>query len=135
MREELKDSLLMFGSFTMEEKESENYLGQIIHSGGLARSSLATVQERMGRIKGVTLEIKLIIEEFAMQTMRSLMATWVLWERALVPSLLSGARTWPGDCTSTADLCDSIQQYYWRIILSVPTSTPKVAIQAEMKAI
>ena len=58
VRKELKDSLLVFGSLTMEEKESEKYLGQIIHSGGLERSSLATVQERMGRIKGATLEIK-----------------------------------------------------------------------------
>ena len=72
----------------MEEKESKKYLGQIIHSGGLARSSLATVQERIGRIKGATLEIKSIIEEFAMQAIGSLMSTWILWKRALVPSLI-----------------------------------------------
>ena len=43
VRKELKDSPLVFGSFTMEEKESKKYLGQIIHSGGLERSSLTTV--------------------------------------------------------------------------------------------
>ena len=29
----------------------------------------------------------------------------------------------------------TIQQYYWRKILSVPNSTPKIAIQAEMNVI
>ena len=61
VRKELKDSPLMFGSFTMKEKESEKYLGQIVHSGGLERCSLATVQERVGRIKGGTPKIKSII--------------------------------------------------------------------------
>ena len=134
VREELKDSPLVFGSFRMKEKESEKYLGQIIHSGGLEKSSLATVQERIGRIKGVTLEIKSIIEEFTMQALGSLMSAWILWEKALVPSLISGAGSWLGDCTKAAELCDSIQQYFWRKILSVPNSTPKIAIQAEMNA-
>ena len=34
VKKELKDSPLIFGYFTMEEKGSEKYLGQIIHSGG-----------------------------------------------------------------------------------------------------
>ena len=41
---ELEQEPLTFGSFTMIEKESDKYLGQIIHSDGLARSSLATVE-------------------------------------------------------------------------------------------
>ena len=60
VKKELKDSPLVFRSFTMEEKESKKYLGKIIHSQHLAMSSLTTVQERMGRIKGVTLEIESI---------------------------------------------------------------------------
>ena len=91
VREELKDSPLVFGSFSMKEKESEKYLGQIIHSGGMEKSSLATVQERIGRIKGATLKIKSIIEEFMMQALGSLMSAWILWEKALVPSLIPGA--------------------------------------------
>ena len=135
MRKELKDSPLVFGSLTIEEKDSKKYLGQIIHSGGLERSSPATVQEWRGRIKGVTLKIKSIIEEFTMKAIGSLMSAWILWEKDLVPSLISGARTWLGDCTKAVELCDSIQQYFWRKILSVPKSTPKIAIQAKMNAI
>ena len=63
------------------------------------------------------------------------MSAWILWEKALVPSLISGAGSWFGDCIKVAELCDSIQQYFWRKILSVPNSTPKIAIQADMNAI
>ena len=98
----------------------------------MEKSSLATVQEKIGRIKGATLEIKSIMEEFTMQALGSLMSTWILWEKALVLSLISGAGSWLGDCTNAAELCDTIQLYFWRKILSVPNSTPKIAIQAEM---
>merc|ERR1711895_218227 len=96
VREELKNSPLVFRTFNMKEKESEKYLGQVIHSGGLEKSSLATVQERIGRIKGATLEIKSIIEEFTMQSLGSLVSAWILWEKALVPCLLSGSGAWLG---------------------------------------
>lgn len=66
VKKELNDSPLIFRSFTMEEKQSKMYLDQIINSGGHVRTYIATLQEIIGRIKGATLEIKSIIEEFAM---------------------------------------------------------------------
>ena len=61
------------------------------------------------------------------------MAGWELWERALVPSLLSGAGTWTGDLKEVVEQCDKIQNYFWRIILGVPESCPKVALRCETK--
>ena len=78
----------------MKEKESDKYLGQVLHGSGLGASALATAQERAGRIKGATLEIKSIIDEFQMQTLGGMMAAWELWEKALIPSLLHGSGTW-----------------------------------------
>ena len=49
-----------------------------------------------------------------MQEMGGLMAAWELWEKALVPSLLSGAGPWVGDATKEANLCDNIQNFFWR---------------------
>ena len=83
----------MFGTFPLKRRECHRYLGQMLHSGGLDRSAEATVQERSGRIKGATMDIKTINEEFKMKTMGGMMAAWELWERAMVPSLLSGAVT------------------------------------------
>ena len=87
----------MFDKFTVKQKVSDKYLGQVLHSGGVEASAEATVMERSGRIKGATMEIKSIVEEYEMQAMGGLMAARELWEKALIPSLLSGAGTWPGE--------------------------------------
>jgi hypothetical protein len=59
VRRDLGDNPLMFGDFPVKQRESDRYLGQILHGGGLCMSAEATVRERMGRIKGATMEIKL----------------------------------------------------------------------------
>jgi hypothetical protein len=56
---------------------------------------------------------------------------WELWERALLPSLLSGAGTWLGSNNETVKLCNSIQNFYWRLILNVPESCPKLTLMCE----
>ena len=59
------------------------------------------------------MEIKTIIEEFQMQAVGGMMASWILWERALIPSLLSGAGTWFGikDSKKAIDMCDNLQNF------------------------
>ena len=74
----------MFGQFKVKEKESDKYLGQILHCNGLEDSALNTAQERAGKIKGATLEIRSSIEEFQMQNIGGVMAAWELWEKALL---------------------------------------------------
>ena len=59
------------------------------------------------------------------------MAAWELWERALLPSLLSGAGTWLGKIDEAVKLCNKIQNFYWRIICKVPESCPKLGILSE----
>ena len=82
----------------------------------------ATVAERSGRIKGATREIKTIMEEYQMQAIGGMMAAWELWERALIPSLLSGAGTWigMGKSEKAVDMCENLQNYFWRVMLQVP---------------
>jgi hypothetical protein len=79
------------------------------------------------------MEIKTIIEDYQMQAMGGLAAAWQLWERALIPSLLSGAGTWLGDIREAVKLCNSIQSFFWRVILKVPQSCPKLALRCETK--
>ena len=79
------------------------------------------------------MEIRSIVSEYPMQTIGGLMAVRELWERALIPSLLSGAGTWMGGCKEAVDLCDSLQNFFWRVILKVPESCPKVALKSETK--
>ena len=63
------------------------------------------------------------------------MVAWELWEKALIPSLLSGAGTWTGEISEAVDLCDDLQNFFWRVILTVPESCPKLALRCETKQI
>ena len=114
----------------MQIKLSDKYLGQTFQSD-LATSALATVKDRQGKIKGATIEIRSIIEDYQMQAMGGLTAAWELWERALIPSLMSGAGTWLGDIAAAIKLCNEIQNFYWRSILKVPESCPKLSLLCE----
>ena len=113
-------------------KDVDKYLGQTIGSN-LATSAVNTVKERAGKIKGAAMEVKQIIEDFQMQALGGLAAARDLWERALVPSLLAGSGTWLGNIQEAVKLCDSIQGFYWKSILKVPDSCPKLAIRCEGK--
>ena len=52
----------------VKQKQSDRYLGQILHSDGVRASVYATIAEREGRIKGA-IEVQSIIEQFEMQAM------------------------------------------------------------------
>ena len=131
IEKKIQENPIMFGSFEVKRRISDKYLGQMLHGGSLGESALATVEDRAGKIKGATLEIKTIIEEFQMQAIGGMMAAWELWEKAIIPSLLSGAGTWIGNCSKAVDLCDKLQNFFWRVMLSVPESCPKVALRCE----
>ena len=130
-KDDIQNNPLMFGNFEVKEREGDKYLGQMLHGNGLEESALATVKERAGRIKGATMEVKSIIEEFEMQSMGGMMAAWEIWEKALIPSLLSGSGTWFGTCQDTVNLCDELQNFFWRVMLGVPESCPKIALRSE----
>ena len=78
-------------------------------------------------------QVKSIIEEFQMQALGGMEAASELWERALVPSLISGAGTWFGESKKTVELCDDLQNFFWRVMLKVPESCPKLALLCEPK--
>ena len=73
------------------------------------------------------------VEEFQMKAIGGMMAAWELWERALIPSVLSGAGTWFGmkKCKKAIEMFDSLQNYSWRVMLTVPESCPKIALRCE----
>ena len=126
MKQEIEQDPIYFNKFNLKLKTEEKYLGQIIKST-FSSSALATAQDRAGKIKGAAIEIKQIIEDFEMQALGGLAAAWDLWERALIPSLLSGCGTWLGDIEEAVKLCTSLQEFYWKTILKLPDSCPKLA--------
>ena len=131
VEDELKLNPIEFGKFKMIRKSEDKYLGQILHEDGLAESVAATVASRAGRFKGAIFEIRSVIEEFSMESMGGMMAAKTLLERALLPSLLSGSCNWTGIRKTTEDDCDDLLLMYWRVMMKVPESTPKIGLISE----
>ena len=134
VEKELNENPIYLTDFKLDIKMNDKYLGQIIESN-LSKSALETVKARAGKIKGAAMEVKSIVEDYQMKAMGGLVAAWEIWEKALIPSLLSGAGTWLGKIGDTEKLCNSIQNFYWRLILQVPESCPKLALLCETKMI
>ena len=122
---------ITFGKFLVKAKKSDKYLGQILHEGGLAESVKATIKERSGKVKGAIYATKQIIDTFEMQAMGGMMAAKQLWEGAIIPSLLAGARTWVGATAEAEAMCDQLQELFWRVMFELPSGTPKVMLTAE----
>ena len=128
VEEELKQMPMKFGEvFCIKQSKEEKYLGQMLHEDGPAASVAATVTSRAGRCKGAVFEIRSVIEEFSMQALGGMDAAKILLEKALLPSLLHGAGNWIGMTKRTEDDCDAIIYLFWRVILKVPESTPKIS--------
>ena len=132
---QLEGCELSLGNFSVKRKEFDRYLGQILHTDGVRASVEATIAEREGKMKGAIFEVKSIIEDFKMQALGGMMAAWELWEKAMVPSLLSGAGTWVGATGNEYDRCDKLQEMFWRVMLEVPESCPRIALRAETRMI
>ena len=130
----LKEIPLQFGDFLAKRKVMDKYLGQVLHEDGLEASVRATIQDRTGKIKGAIFLTKSIIETYQMQGIGAMAAAKVLWEGAIVPSLLHGAGTWIGSSKETDQLCEELQLLFWRTAFQVPKSTPKVMLRAQTKS-
>ena len=53
------------------------------------------------------------------------------FEKALIPSLLSGAGTWLGNIEEAITLCNKTQKLYWHTVLKEPESCQKLALLCE----
>ena len=56
---------------------------------------------------------------------------WIIWERSIIPTLLSGCGSWIGATKKIYEKVDEIQNEYLRMIYSCPPSTPKPALRSQ----
>ena len=103
----------------------------ILHEDGIEASIRATVEERAGKIRGATFEVSALIEDFRMAALGGLMGAWILWEKALIPSLLAGCCNWVRISQKTVDMLDEIQNQYVRVQMKTPQTCPKVILRAD----
>ena len=131
VREEFKESPLMFGSFEMKEKEQDIYLGDALNGKGLAASVEDTINRRIGKVKGLIYEVAAIMKDHRMQAMGGMQVAWEIWERSLVPALLANCGSWARITKTALKTLNDTQSLYCRLIYACPDSTPIPALRGE----
>ena len=94
IKDDLLKNPLMYDGVALKEKICEKYLGDMIHGGGLSASVESTISERHGRIYTAILEVKTILEDYRASSAGGVKAGIMLWEMAIIPSLLNNSETW-----------------------------------------
>ena len=95
---------------------------------GLGASIEATITERHGRIFGSVLEIRIILEDYRSSQAGGIMAGLMLWEMAVIPSLINNSETWTCIDEESLKRLEELQSMLLRSILSTAKSTPKALL-------
>ena len=131
MEKEANTNPVYFGSFICQPSVSEIYLGEVIHSQGLEAGVETTINHRLGKVRGAMYKAKALIEDFRLQAITGMEGAWIIWERAIIPTLLSGCGSWIGIGKKIYEKIDEIQDEYLRMVYSCPPSTPRPALRSQ----
>ena len=112
----------------MKVKTYDKYLGDYLHSGGLAKSVEETVSKRYGVCLNMILELKSVIEDFRMLSLGGIKVGIEIFNLAILPMLTYNADTWYEMNSKTIKRLENLQNTFIRCMLSVPSSTPAVAL-------
>ena len=126
--EDLLAKPLMCGKFETQEKQLDKWLGQTLSSAGLADCVLQTVLAREGKIKGASIEIALIINDWRAKVTGGMETALMLWETCCIPSLMHGAGTWVEMPSEAVKRLNKIQNYFVRLVLRIGPGSPLASI-------
>ena len=132
LKNELKEYPLTLYGGKMAEKQSERYLGDYIHEGGVSASVEATVNHRYGKLIHGLKEIKAIVEDCRSNTIGGLKVGLDIWESAYIPSLLNNSSTWMEMDEATLNKLEEMQNSFYRNLFDVQYTTPKAALVWEV---
>ena len=57
---------------------------------------MATIDNRLGKVRGAMYKVKALIEDFRLQAITGMEGAWILWEKSILPTLISGCGSWIG---------------------------------------
>ena len=121
---ELKKDPLFCGHFVTKEKQTDKWLGQMLSSRGLADCVAETVSSKLGKIRGASLEIALVVNDWRAKQIGGMETALMLWEYCCIPSLLHGAGTWVEISSATEKQLNKLQCWYVRLILQIGPGSP-----------
>ena len=121
----------MCGPFQIQEVEAEKWLGDLIISGGLGASVLATVEAREGKVKGACLKVAAIIKDWRAQVVGGFESGLMLWETCCLPSLLHNAGTWVEMSEAAHKKLQSLQGWFLHLLLPQGPEVPSSSLRWE----
>ena len=92
-RREAKEKPIMMGSHKMEESPEEKYLGDQIHTDGIAASILSTINKWLGKCISKINEIMNLSEHQRMAGMRNCRCARTLYIKEIVSSILNNSES------------------------------------------
>ena len=78
MTKEAEANPVYFGSFVCQPSVSEIYLGEVIHSEGLEAGLEATINHRLGKVRGAMYKAKALMEDFRLQAITGMEGAWII---------------------------------------------------------
>ena len=90
----LKDQPLLCGEKETKDKQQVKWLGQIMSANGLADSVAFTIADKEGKIRGASLKIAIIRNDWRAKDLGGFETVIMLWEKCCILSLMQGAGIW-----------------------------------------
>ena len=131
IQKELKERPLKCGEVTIKVTDSDKWLGDYLHSGGLAASVLETIHKREGKVRGAALEIAAIVDDWRAATVGGFKTGLFLWESCCLPSLLYNAGSWVDMSTEAVRKGEALQSWYLRLLLRQGPGVPAGSMMFE----
>ena len=112
----------------MKIEDKIKWLGQVLSSGGLAKSVEETVAACEGKIRGACLEIAQVVNDRRSRAVGGLESALFLWELVCLPSLLHGAGTWTDITAETEKKLNQIQFLFLSLIIQIGPGAPRASL-------
>ena len=135
VKKELEEKLLMCGDVNIKVVKCDKWLGDYLHSDGLAESVTETIRQREGMVKGAALEIAELVDDWRARTVGGFTTGLSLWESCYIPSLLYNAGSWLNMLKEAEKRLDTLQSWYLCILLHQGPGAPSSAMLWEFSVL
>ena len=113
-------------------KQEEKYLGDYLHSFGLAKSVEVTVVKSYGKCLKSVIELKSMIEDYRMHSLGGISSGLDIFNMAILPVMLNNSAIWIMMNKKSINKLENLQHILQRCLLGAANSTPLVAMSWDL---
>ena len=109
-----RDKSLQICNQIIKTKVKDDYLGDVLHEEGLAKSAQATIDKRYGKSYMAIVEVIAILNDFRIDTVGGILAGLEIFDLAIIPGLLNNAETWTQISKESEKKLENLQNTMFR---------------------